>query len=1683
MLKRLIIAVFVMGLILSFSGTAFSDVDGKAKPADMDKWTGTNTSAPRYNNMASHDSRPAISLVRAIPGDPTEFTVLSSPVGKPITPPSGYFCDVLDNSGGWGLAYGLPGGGGTRTSLAERFSSEVATQCTIKGAYVYPYFFISGTPDLMVFLYDDNGFGLPGAKLDSVLVPYACLADTLCTFYPDFAGDPDFKEVHVLFTNGPWVFDEVESWHIAVESRGVGAMTILGDDGVGEPSVGLGLGSVYTTTIPGWTPATAFFPGTDRNWAIMAERCCGDQPFSDCHTLSYWGSPAYTWDIPNQTYGDDSVGGLFSVTGPETLKSVDVYLDPGTTPGVTMYVTIHDANLLHPNPGTVLASVAVPYSSFSFYPAATNVDFSSFNLVFESDFYVTVSTNGGAGSYILIWSDDEFSATNRGIDHYAGTWYTNLGTWGGDFDYMIDANLCKDEFAVCNTYNDLYDDLWSQLRLPRENYNGVASAVGDTVKAYAQKFSGTGENCSIRQVGIYFSWAGTADLGRTLYDSTVHVRLYSDAGGLPGANLGGMDITAADFVAAGNIGYNAGVAYIFYVDMDWTSLGLSVGGDYWIVLTSDAKTFGVGGTRPLADLDGSGTSSLLTNAYQNNTGWHNSVFGSPTYDAGTLFIDVKQCCIPFAEYTCVTPQDWSTPAGNFQRTGRTDVSLSDAYCDLNYRWTYEHPTQGILFCGPVVYKGRLAQIWSGTLTQFDLLTGAINWTKTGAPQLGTNMRCTPTAATLGGVDVLFTAGGGAQSVTKWDWNTGAVIWNRPGPNGSGGGSARWGVFSLATQGADDVLYTCSETGKVVAINAATGVNYAGWGTNPVSLSAAASEVTNTYNPTNNLLYVGQAPASGMGDLVALDAATGAIVWQLSISGPGLRGAVLYTGTAATCPEVFSAHVSYEAGFVYANSRMNVGTNSAFFPADGIYYKINAATGAIVHAAKSGRLYRGTPIIDQNNIILPCISVWATPPLGAGIIAFSKAFGVATWINLVPSGGAYWLPGLLTCEPGGDPDQLYAMSQSGFLSAYNANTGAEEWNRRMEYGQVGGAGFRGFGVALSEDGELAVSHEWGGISVLAKGGDRPRMEFISYNMGGGVNFGTNPALPMNLGWFMKNTGCLPLNIQATAVDAVSPSGQGIPAYSKPEVVGDNLLNSSAVIAEKMTANGWGDKLFRVADVHDGNVASLDKTSRRETLNRAALSAPPAWFVSLDNPGVGDVILPGDSVELEITVNQNFITRGPNAAYLTYTSDDEDFFVNDTTLDPEALINLVGGCLTDTTDLKFGMGAANYEHVWNMGRIGDGDAVPAHGFHIDGNDASYFGGSYIYSVSQRRYAASSNNWSGDPWEWISLQADPNWCDTTCHPLLVSPYAVPAISTDGLTYTPITASMVCRNYLDSVQNFDDGGGGWTVELTNAPFDNDSTMGLYVKSRVIGATNEAGLANVTIDLMEVSERNGNAVPNWYFGSYNDYDIGGTDTSGIDKSVSTSWAWNKAAATGYWGQIKLPFGCGQTPIVNTHGMQGAQALYTPDFYFDSQYVHMTRVAAHTSTIVTGGDFEQHNTFVKHDFTPNESFSYGIAHFGYPNAAHGGSGNTANATIKNLANLVNKWTGWGRGDVNNDNVINLADVVYLAGTVNFAGPGAIPFAHLGDVDASGGAPNQADVNYLINFYFSCGPCPAGAWTM
>ena len=126
-------------------------------------------------------------------------------------------------------------------------------------------------------------------------------------------------------------------------------------------------------------------------------------------------------------------------------------------------------------------------------------------------------------------------------------------------------------------------------------------------------------------------------------------------------------------------------------------------------------------------------------------------------------------------------------------------------------------------------------------------------------------------------------------------------------------------------------------------------------------------------------------------------------------------------------------------------------------------------------------------------------------------------------------------------------------------------------------------------------------------------------------------------------------------------------------------------------------------------------------------------------------------------------------------------------------------------------------------------------------------------------------------------------------------------------------------------------------------------------------------------------------------------------------------------------------------------------------------------------------DSKGFNTICTHSFAAagdaegGDTYSFGVANFLLTGltAAHSGG------EIAPLAHRINKWAGFGRGDLNDDNVINLIDVMYLS-NILAGGAGAVPFEHLADVNADG-AINTADMEYMIEYYFNCGVCPMGDW--
>jgi hypothetical protein len=292
-----------------------------------------------------------------------------------------------------------------------------------------------------------------------------------------------------------------------------------------------------------------------------------------------------------------------------------------------------------------------------------------------------------------------------------------------------------------------------------------------------------------------------------------------------------------------------------------------------------------------------------------------------------------------------------------------------------------------------------------------------------------------------------------------------------------------------------------------------------------------------------------------------------------------------------------------------------------------------------------------------------------------------------------------------------------------------------------------------------------------------------------------------------------------------------------------------------------------------------------------------------------------------------------------------------------------------------------------------------------------------------------------------------------------------------------------VVFKSYLDSVQNFFDGS-SWDWTWFGAPFDNDSTIGLYINSRTIGVCDFAPLKDVTIEIFEVTERNGAPVNGWKFGATMDYDVG-SDLVTMNAGISAGWDYNPAGTTA-WGMIKLPYGCNilpptvdyttsMDPFLSSRKLYGYSGWWN-DIYLDSAWTFLNMVGASEQSSAAGGDEQCHFTIVGHDFAGGETFTFAVAQFGMHNLADASSPDE----FAGLSKLINQFVGFGRGDVNGDDVVDLRDLVYLKNYLYGFGPGPTPFLHIGDVNADG-AVDAGDATYLFQWYFQGGDCPLGDW--
>ncbi|MBD3404037.1 PQQ-binding-like beta-propeller repeat protein, partial [candidate division GN15 bacterium] len=1175
--------------------------------------------------------------------------------------------------------------------------------------------------------------------------------------------------------------------------------------------------------------------GFDPNYFLTSEQCVY---YTDCYNdFGLQGSSVYLFAVPDPVWSDGSTlegfGQRFVAEGPETLTTVRVwhyaipaggYYDATSTNSITVEVWPDDGTGNIDDSGAPIASETVPGGIANLFPFTGNaaegwdlitVDMTSRPVMF-GPWHVTArmtSPDPADGQLLLDVSSNLDVPSEGGSVYFSspGAGWERSGentTWltestGEEVGWDVVVTLCKDEF-----YNCQFQQLFNA---------GITSGFGLPLNI-AQRVQGAQVN-RLETIGWQFIDPTLFGDPATTYDQEVVV--WANSGGSPGAEL-----YRSSTIVFGDLTPYPG----------WNELvipgGLQILGDFFVgyenVSADPVNEYFYFGTENNSGSEINGGAFYYSNAGME---WrHLSDFSSANDINATLYAEF--CSIPVDRYPCTPGTEWVTLQHDFQRTGHSGNALGDAYCDLTNIWTYNSADVSN-WSAPMIKDGLVVAAFNDEYVVFNLDDG----TQVTSLSSGTNSWCVPTVATvdIGGTptELLFVTGGDAADVTAYRWPSLTFEWNYA--SGALGATTRWGNFMVLNDGTTDVLYFAEDNGRINALEAATGTPYAGW-TGPLVLTGFGPTTTRT-GATNGAdrLFYGVSIVGFLGDVIALDAFTRTIDWQLSSAG-GLQGAGLYGIDPSVSDEGFTGGLTFEAAGdgqpdrIFANSAISGAANA------GVFYSINANDGSVLVATQAHGSRFAHPILDANQVIIPSFSTFFTPPSGGDMIAYNKTTGSTIWA--ASSAGErpylrYYTDGLMTCEGEGGVDRVYAFNENGYISAFDSQSGEEIFHRRVDYlaGSTPDNSFinTGSGGAMVADTMAWISTE-GSLFVLAKGADRPRLEVLKWRERASVPFGTNPDTTIIFEDMLTNTGCADLILTMVADE----NSNGTNGPGKVTGVPTNLLARSADMADRMTDGFRVDDMF----IAEENVVSA---SSRDRMNTAATAAPPYLVVDTYNATVA----PGDTADVSVRVNQSMISRGIYRFYLELQSNDPDYYLNDNTLSPELTLSIIGGCTIDTTTLHFGVGGADFQLVTNAGRLGaTGDWLPPDGpgnFAFDGgNEDLYFGGSYVYGVSQRRIAMNSNDWTtgtspldGEDASFVSLQPDPNYVSGECKPAVGTITDAPEYTLDGLTYQPFSqVNVVYASFLDSVQNFElDGVWSWenvTSDQTGG-FDNDSTMGLY--------------------------------------------------------------------------------------------------------------------------------------------------------------------------------------------------------------------------------------------------------------
>jgi hypothetical protein len=1192
--------------------------------------------------------------------------------------------------------------------------------------------------------------------------------------------------------------------------------------------------------------------------------------------------------------------------------------------------------------------------------------------------------------------------------------------------------------------------------------------------------------CTILQVDLYYGSVRVGDPG-------LRISIFDDDGGYPGNEIVGEDFTPADY--------------------DWVSANFAADqpvivpvGKYYVMASrrsdaTDADTTGIILSTP-------GTCDVeCRSGVTGNTGVEQ--YFCDLYGAGSeynMVTEVYTCCAQ--PKTCEPgpgiPDDWSTYAHDFARTSRSSMALGASPCDIQLNWKRNTPRAGCVFNNVSAAGGKVFASDDQSLNCFDLAYGTVDGTPGGIQGPIWTYYDPLGVATAGGMrnnitvagGYCYGSGGAAQSFFKLDTAKVDVL---PGPpdgiqdyvwsrhyNSHGNGAADMlGAtirFSVSVVIGSKVI-VATEGGRLYCLNNADGTNHTDWSTNPVLLTGAIMH-SPAYDGAGNL-YVATA--------------VGGRIYKVSLANG--TSTLIFTEPDG---DGFTAGVSYDADedVLYAASR---GTTPMRFKL--------TTTGSVVWQFAQGNVIYGAPTVDGKKVY------FGQDSPAQGLLVVDKFTGAVEYNFAVDGVGMVTGPVTATADC-----YLFAGDRTGGWHLVNSQTSSRIWSRH----------FQDFvwGTALIhhdlENKDYAVMSIWSDyMTGFAYGGvfcwelnaaPRPMLEQYVTEVNIPVPFGSggpNPGAAPDA--FANLSGCGALTISGTPVYDLDPPliselkakiTQGNPKSAMTagkvadQLAGDDYLSFFEESRAEKAALMNGSTEDVTAEDFGRHQSKINFDRAKNSRSLAAGAATLRTFnVAVD---VASPIPGGTTFGLTWDWDGSGLERSVSSDFIELVNDDPDFYPEMVGYGyyPGITVNYVGGCLYEWFEDMYWNGYEMWhlEQVSNYGRTGDGT-----GYGLDWgdgvNDAPIYDGGFILAQVGADYAMTT----------IFDQTE------MADRFLPNPSPMSGVcGIDYADYVPLGRSVVvdwnagggCPPVLDVDYLNVEADVSWTSFIDSAAAY-DYTLGTNITQVEISAYDFGdGYGDLKLYHYKVEERNGVSVPDLVAGMFHDWDMqpSSARNSVVIAADAGGYAvWDSGAPTLALGQMVLG---GVPSLTNSSLVEGVQYRALVGGANGYSVYNTTCVQCCTNSDLEwmdcidnywfgafvetdiGSDAQphgdKHGLFLWPEFTlaPNGEQHLYCATFGVD--ASSNDRTTVENNIRSMAFRANKWAGFNRGDVNDDNVIDAIDVAYLYGVVNGSGWPVFPYNDSestnggnGDVNFSG-ATDGADVTYLMN-YLMGGPAPMGGW--